>query len=80
MGKTITICEIVGFKITETKLIKSGKPIRSVFHIRTRSDKIVSRAYNNPVEPCNLLARLKNKVTDPDNCPSPEPDTIIPPP
>ena len=65
MERIIKICEIAGFKITETRRFEAGKLVKSVFHIRTHSGKIVSRGYSNPVEPSKLLARIRNKISQP---------------
>ena len=56
MELTTVICEIAGFKITETIHYNDGIPTRTEFHIRTSKGNTVSRPFSNLVEPSKLLA------------------------
>lgn len=63
MKLAIVICDIAGFKITETVHYNDGIPTRAVFHIRTGEGNIIGRAFSNLVESSKLLADIRVTIT-----------------
>ena len=63
MELTSVICDIAGFKITETLHFKDDIPTGTVFHIRTGKGNVVSRAFNDLVEPIRLLYKIRDTIT-----------------
>lgn len=57
---TSEVIEILGFKVTETQVIKDGQTIDNHFNIRNMDGETVSRDYKNIEEPISLLRDLAN--------------------
>ncbi len=56
------VTEILGFKVTETRLIQDEQVINNHFNIRNKDGEVVSRDYDSLDEPIALLRDLVNYI------------------
>jgi len=59
---TSEVAEILGFKVTETRLIQDEQIVNNHFNIRNKDGEVVSRNYDSVEEPITLLRDLANYI------------------